>query len=199
MLFHLVYFLTAAEALDEPELLERAVNGDRDAFGEIVRKYEKRVFRVARRMCRCDDDAWDITQEAFMKAMKAMHSFNTEYRFFTWMYRIVTNTAINHSRAGGRRREVEFDEGYGAGGLTATPDSAIQEMEKDLLVIAVQKAVEKLSPALRSVFVLRVDQELSYEEIAETLDIAVGTVMSRLNRARSAVKTAVVQELGGEP
>ena len=199
MLFHLVYFLTAAVLLDEPELLERAVNGDRDAFGEIVKKYEKRVFRVARRMCRCDDDAWDITQESFMKAMKAMHTFNTEYRFFTWMYRIVSNTAINHSRAGGRRGEVEFDEGYGTDGLTSTPDTAIQDMEKDLLVAAVQKALEKLSPALRSVFVLRVDQELSYEEIAETLDIAVGTVMSRLNRARSAVKTAVVMELGGEP
>lgn len=197
-MFHLVYLLTAALALEEPELLERAVNGDREAFGEIVKKYEKRVFRVARRMCRCDDDAWDITQEAFMKAMNAMHSFNTEYRFFTWMYRIVTNTAINHSRSSGRRGEVEFDEGYGTDGLTSTPDTAIKEMERDILVNSVQKAVEKLTPALRSVFVLRVDQELSYEEIAETLDIAVGTVMSRLNRARSAVKTAVVQELGGE-
>ena len=199
MLFHLVYLLTAAVALEEPELLERAVNGDREAFGEIVRKYEKRVFRVARRMCRCDDDAWDITQEAFMKAMRAMSTFNPEYRFFTWMYRIVTNTAINHSRTAGRRSEVEFDEGYGTGGLTASADTAVQEMENDLLVSAVQRAVEKLTPALRSVFVLRVDQELSYEEIAETLDIAVGTVMSRLNRARSAVKTTVVRELGGEP
>lgn len=199
MFFHLVYFLTTAAHLEEPELLERAVNGDKDAFGEIVRKYEKRVFRVARRMCRCDDDAWDITQESFMKAMRAMHTFNTDYRFFTWMYRIVTNTAINHSRAVRRRGETEFDDGYGSGGLTAVPDTAIQEMENDLLVSAVQKAVEKLSPALRSVFVLRVDQELSYEEIAETLNIALGTVMSRLNRARSSVKTLVLSELGGEP
>lgn len=196
MLFHLVFILTAVE---EPELLRRAVDGDREAFGELVKKYEKRVFRVARRMSRCDDDAWDITQEAFMKAMRAMHSFNTDYRFFTWMYRIVTNTAINQSRAGGRRAEVEFEDGYGTGGQTATPDTAVAEMEKDLLVDAVRKAVEKLTPALRSVFVLRVDQELSYEEIAETLDIAVGTVMSRLNRARSAVRTFVTQELGGEP
>jgi len=198
MLFHLVYLLTAMTALDEPELLKRAVEGDGDAFGEIVKRYEKRVFRVARRMCRCDDDAWDITQEAFMKAMRAMHSFNTEYRFFTWIYRIVTNTAINHSRARARRGEVEFDEGYGSGGLTSAEDTAIQDMEKDLLVSAVQAAVERLTPALRSVFVLRVDQEMSYEEIAETLDIALGTVMSRLNRARSSVKAAVLQQLGGE-
>ncbi len=128
--------------------------------------------------------------------MNAMHSFNTEYRFFTWMYRIVTNTAINHSRAQGRRGEVQFDEGYGFQGLASTSDDAVSRMEKDLLVEAVQKAVEKLTPALRSVFVLRVDQELSYEEIAETLDIALGTVMSRLNRARSAVRNSVVSQLG---
>ncbi len=198
MIFHLVSLITAAVALEEPELLERAVSGDKEAFGEIVRKYEKRVFRVARRLCNCDDDAWDITQEAFMKAMRAMHSFNTDYRFFTWMYRIVTNTAINYSRSRTRRGEVEFDEGYGSEGLTSTADTAIQEMEKDLLLTAVQSAVEKLTPPLRAVFVLRVDQELSYEEIAETLDIAVGTVMSRLNRARSSVKTFVISELGGE-
>ena len=114
------------------------------------------------------------------------------------MYRIVSNTAINLSRSRSRRAEVEFDEGYGGGGQTATADTAIQETSRDLLVTAVQKAVEQLTPALRSVFVLRVDQELSYEEIAETLDIATGTVMSRLNRARSFVKTIVVSELGGE-
>lgn len=199
MIFHLVYFLTAGLSASEPELLDRAVQGDKEAFGEIVRMYEKRVFRVARRMCNCDDDAWDITQEAFIKAMKAMHNFNTEYRFFTWMYRIVTNTAINLSRSRARRAEVDFDEGYGGGGQTATADTTIQESNRDILVTAVQKAVERLSPALRSVFVLRVDQELSYEEIAETLDIATGTVMSRLNRARSSVKTFVVSELGGEP
>ncbi len=73
---------------------------------------------------------------------------------------------------------MQFDEGYGFQGLASTSDDAVSRMEKDLLVEAVQKAVEKLTPALRSVFVLRVDQELSYEEIAETLDIALGTVMS---------------------
>ena len=199
MIFHLVYFLTAGLAASEPELLEKAVKGDKEAFGEIVKMYEKRVFRVARRMCNCDDDAWDITQESFIKAMKAMHSFKTEYRFFTWIYRIVTNTAINLSRSRGRRSEVEFDEGYGGSGQTATADTAAEETNKDLLVHAVQRAVERLTPALRSVFVLRVDQELSYEEIAETLDIATGTVMSRLNRARSSVKAFVISELGGEP
>ncbi|PIE52613.1 RNA polymerase subunit sigma-24 [Candidatus Fermentibacteria bacterium] len=198
MLLTFVSLLTTAAAPEETELLNRAVNGDREAFGEIARTYEKRVFRVARRMCSCDDDAWDITQEAFMRAMKAMGKFNTDYRFFTWMYRIVTNTAINHSRARSRRSEVEFDESYGTSGVTAVADTAVAEMDKDLLVTAVQNAVERLSPPLRAVFVLRVDQELSYEEIAESLNIALGTVMSRLNRARAAVKAFVTAELGGE-
>jgi RNA polymerase sigma-70 factor (ECF subfamily) len=199
MIFHLVYFLTAALDAGEPELLKRAVQGDKEAFGEIVARYEKRVFRVARRMCNCDDDAWDITQEAFMKAMRAMHTFNTEYRFFTWMYRIVTNTAINLTRSRSRRAEVAFDEGYGGDGQTVTDDSTIQDISSDILVDAVRRAVLQLTPPLRAVFVLRVDQELSYEEIAESLDIATGTVMSRLNRARSSVKNFVVREVGGEP
>jgi RNA polymerase sigma-70 factor (ECF subfamily) len=199
MIFHLVYFLTAVLDAGEPELLKRAVQGDKEAFGEIVARYEKRVFRVARRMCNCDDDAWDITQEAFMKAMRAMHTFNTEYRFFTWMYRIVTNTAINLTRSRSRRAEVAFDEGYGGDGQTVTDDSTIQDISSDILVDAVRRAVLQLTPPLRAVFVLRVDQELSYEEIAESLDIATGTVMSRLNRARSSVKNFVVREVGGEP
>jgi len=199
MIFHLVYFLTTALGAEEPELLNRAVQGDKEAFGEIVRRYEKRVFRVARRMCNCDDDAWDITQEAFMKAMRAMHTFNAEYRFFTWMYRIVTNTAINLTRSRSRRAEVAFEEGYGGDGQTETEDSSIRDTNRDILVDAVRRAVEQLTPPLRAVFVLRVDQELSYEEIAESLDIATGTVMSRLNRARSSVKAFVVREVGGEP
>ncbi len=198
MFIHFVYLIVAQITDIEQGLLERAVQGDKEAFGEIVVMYEKRVFRVARRMCKCDDDAWDITQSAFLKAMRAMHNFKTEYRFFTWIYRIVTNTAINYSRSQVRRSEVEFDEEYGHNGQTSTNNSVIEESNRSLLVTAVQNAVEQLSPALRSVFVLRVDQELSYEEIGSILDIATGTVMSRLNRARNSVKTLVLKELGGE-
>lgn len=190
---------SAARPGDEEEdaVLARAVNGDLEAFGILVEKYEKRVFRVARRLCGCDDDAWDITQESFIRAMNAMRGFDRSYRFFTWIYRIVSNVAINHHRKHGRRSEVEFQDDYGYEGQTVTPDMAHLNAAADQLALLVGRAVETLSDPLRSVFVLRVDQELSYTEIAETLGIAVGTVMSRLNRARNQVRAMVAGEMEG--
>lgn len=189
-----VLLLMAGTDEDNPdlELLRRARDGDREAFGELFRKYEKRVFRVARRMCRSDDEAWDITQDAFLRAMQAMDRYDTRYRFFTWIYRIVTNLAINQSEKRKRRSEVLFEEDYGAEGRQAVEDMTADLAEREQMVEAVSRAVEKLSPALRAVFVLRVDQQLSYSEIAESLHIAIGTVMSRLNRARHRVR----EELG---
>lgn len=188
-MFPCVLLMTADNGGDpDAELLRRAGKGDRDAFGELFSKYGKRVFRVARRMCSSDEDAWDITQDAFIRAMGAMDRFDPQYRFFTWIYRITTNLAINYSRKRRRRREVNFDEAFDGGGRQTTAPDLEERAASEELVRAVRRAVEKLSPALRSVFVLRVDGELSYSEIAETLDIAIGTVMSRLNRARSSIR-----------
>ncbi len=188
----LAVLLTAVEAVDEEAaLVARAKAGDRDAFGELVRRYQKRVFRVARRMCRTDEDAWDVTQDTFIRAMNAMPGFDTRYRFFTWIYRIATNLSINLSQKRKRRSEVEFDEEYGAEGEQCIEDSAPSQASASELSSAIRRAVEKLSPPLRAVFVLRVDQELSYSEIAETLGIALGTVMSRLNRARTEIRKSV--------
>jgi RNA polymerase sigma-70 factor (ECF subfamily) len=159
--------------------------------------YEKRVFRVARRLCGCDDDAWDITQESFIRAMNAMDGFDPEFRFFTWIYRIVHNVAVNFHRKSSRRAEVEFEDDYGYSGQTITLDAAPLNAAAEELAIAVGRAVESLSDPLREVFVLRVDQELSYSEIAQTLGIAVGTVMSRLNRARTQVRSLLSPEMKG--
>jgi RNA polymerase sigma-70 factor (ECF subfamily) len=188
----------AADTPEERELIERARGGDRDAFGEIVRMYQKRVFRLARRMSRSDDDAWDITQDAFIRAMDAMERFDPQYRFFTWMYRIVVNLAINRTEKRKRRGEVQFIEEYDGGGAQVVEDQALERAAAEELADAVRSAVGRLSPPLRAVFVLRVDQGLSYGEIAETLDIAMGTVMSRLSRARKAVRESVSGLLGPE-
>jgi RNA polymerase sigma-70 factor (ECF subfamily) len=188
----LAVILSVMEPVDEDAgLIARAKAGDRDAFGELVRRYEKRVFRVARRMCRTDEDAWDVTQDTFIRAMQAMPGFDTRYRFFTWIYRIATNLSINLSEKRKRRAEVEFDEEYGAGGEQCVEDTAPSQASASELASAIRSAVERLSPPLRAVFVLRVDSELSYSEIAETLGIAMGTVMSRLNRARSEIRKSV--------
>jgi len=192
----LLLMAVAGEENPDLELLRRAKNGDREAFGELFRKYEKRVFRVARRMCRSDDEAWDITQDAFLRAMQAMDRYDTRYRFFTWIYRIVTNLAINHSEKRKRRNEVIFEEDYGAEGHQTVDDMTSDIAQREQLAAAVSSAVERLSPALRAVFVLRVDQELSYSEIAESLHIAIGTVMSRLNRARQRIREELGSLLG---
>lgn len=192
MLTGVLLMMAVAEDNPDIELLTKAKNGDRDAFGELFRKYEKRVFRVARRMCGSDDEAWDITQDAFIRAMQAMDRFDPHYRFFTWIYRITANLAINYSRKKGRRREVHFEEAFSAEGQQVTRAELADRAAAEQLADSVGKAVQKLSPALKAVFVLRVDQQLSYSEIAESLDIALGTVMSRLNRARSKIR----EELG---
>ncbi len=188
MILGVLLMMAAMEDNPDIELLKKAKDGDRDAFGELFKKYGKRVFRVARRMSSCDEDAWDITQDAFIRAMEAMDRFDTNYKFFTWIYRITANLAINYSRRKNRRREVHFEETYSAEGQQVTRAELSDRAAAEQLSDAVSRAVEKLTPALRAVFVLRVDQQLSYSEIAETLDIALGTVMSRLNRARNTIR-----------
>ncbi len=196
MLLSVLLLMAGTDDNPDLEMLRRARDGDKEAFGELFRKYEKRVFRVARRMCASDDEAWDITQDAFLRAMQAMDRFDTKYRFFTWMYRIVSNLAINHSQKRNRRREVHFEEEYAADGLQTVDDQSGDLAMRDQLAAAVEKAVEHLSPGLRAVFVLRVDQELSYSEIAESLGIAIGTVMSRLSRARQRIREELGNLLG---
>ena len=186
----------AAETPEERELIRRARKGDRDAFGEIVKMYQKRVFRLARRMSRSDDDAWDITQEAFIRAMDAMERFDPQYRFFTWMYRIVVNLAINATERRKRRGEVRFVEESDGDGHQVVEDQALERAAARELAEAVRSAVGELSPPLRAVFVLRVDQGLSYSEISDTLGIALGTVMSRLSRARESVRQSVAGLVG---
>lgn len=200
MLVHVVLLMLSGSeySKDELKLVKKAKQGDRGAFGEIVQMYEKRVFRVARRMTSNDDDAWDITQEAFIRAMQAMDGFDTRYRFFTWIYRIVTNLAINLSQKKKRHREIKYDEEYGVDGQLVTVEDFSGEAHTRQLVTAIEEALEDLSPPLRAVFVLRVDQQLSYSEISETLNIAMGTVMSRLNRARVQIRKAVSHLLDGE-
>ena len=182
MFFLSVLFMTLVSEDPDHEILKRAKDGNRDAFGMLFEKYSKRIFRVARRMCRSDDEAWDVTQEAFIKAMKAMDRFNTDYRFFTWMYRIVTNTALNHIRSRRRRNEIEFDEEYGMDGELVVDVDMMEKVIAGELKDSIAKAVENLTPRLKAVFILCVDQNLSYAEIAEVLEIPMGTVMSRLNQ-----------------
>ncbi len=185
----------AREADEDRELVRRTVGGDRSAFGSLVERYQKRVYAVAFGIVRDREDAWDVAQEAFVKAFKNLDRFEGDSTFFTWMYRITYNLAIDHYRSRGRRETgVDLDERGVERALQAEdrpnlggdPDQMSDRAE---LSRVLHEAMGKLSDKHRAIIVLREVEGLSYEEIAAVLGIAKGTVMSRLFHARKNLQT----------
>jgi RNA polymerase sigma-70 factor (ECF subfamily) len=180
------------EAADRTLVL-RVRAGDRDAFAEIVRTYQRRVYAVAVRMTRRHEVADDITQDTFVRAYRSLESFDLERPLQPWLMRIAMNVAINYLN-GAARRERPLPEDGSAGAerrfpreepLDANPERALASEE---LALDLERAVERLPADQRTVFLLKVVEELRYEEIAELLGISEGTVMSRLSRARGRLK-----------
>lgn len=180
--------------LDE-QLVERVQRGDKNAFNLLVRKYQHKVVNlVARYVNNPGDvpDVPDVAQEAFIKAYRALPTFRGESAFYTWLYRIAVNTAKNYLTSQGRRppsSDVEADEAeyYGGGEAlqeVATPENLALTDEIKRTVFA---AIEALPEDLRTAITLREMEGLSYEEIAEIMDCPVGTVRSRIFRAREAI------------
>jgi RNA polymerase sigma-70 factor (ECF subfamily) len=175
------------------QLVRRVQGGDKRAFELLVAKYQRRISRLLSRMIREPADVEDVTQEAFIKAYRALPGFRGDSAFYTWLYRIAINTAKNHFAAQGRRaptvvaNDIEEQEtGEDALQLsdTATPDSLYQSKQ---IGLAVNRAIEQLPEDLRTAIVLRELEGLSYDEIAEAMNCPVGTVRSRIFRAREAI------------
>ena len=177
----------------EKDLLAKARGGNLFAFEEIVRRYQRRVYGVALRVVRRHDVADDVAQEAFLRAHQALQSFDLERPFGPWICRIAANLAVNHVRSP-RAREQGLPEGH-----AETPASAASPLEGVLDQEAravLDRALESLPSDQRAVFVLRVYDEQSYKEIAEGLGLSMGTVMSRLSRAREKLRAALRPYLG---
>lgn len=171
------------------DLVQKAKAGSLSAFDELVLRYRKRVYGIAFGMTRNHSDADDVAQESFLRAYQALDSFKIEYEFRTWLFRITVNLCLNCLKKKERRVEASLEEQVGVEiAVPAPSDNPGQELEKKELYEKMEEAVRQLSPKLRSVFVLRTIQDLSYEEIARTLKISKGTVMSRLNRAREKLR-----------
>lgn len=173
-------------------LVERAQSGDRRAFDLLVLKYQQRVGNLIGRYVRDSSEVLDVTQDAFLKAYRALPGFRGESAFYTWIYRIAINTAKNHMVAQGRRPpgddvDAEVAEQLDVGGRlrdTATPE---RELLRDEIANNVQAALDDLPEELRTAVVLREFEGMSYEEIAAAMDCPIGTVRSRIFRAREAI------------
>jgi RNA polymerase sigma-70 factor, ECF subfamily len=186
----------------DQELVERAQKGDKRAFELLVHKYQRKLARLLSRMVRDAAEVEDISQEAFIKAYRALPQFRGESAFYTWLYRIAVNTAKNYLVARGRRAPTttEFNseeaEGFEEAELLrdiATPDAELQTKQ---IAQAVNQAVDALPEELRTAITLREIEGLSYEEIAQMMDCPIGTVRSRIFRAREAIAEKIRPMLG---
>jgi RNA polymerase sigma-70 factor, ECF subfamily len=184
---------TGAIDLVEADLLAKARGGSIGAFEEIVRRYQRRVYGVAFRIVRRHDVADDVAQETFIRAYDNLAGFDIARPFGPWICRIAANLAINHVRSP-RAREEALPEGHAEtpSGGDGPLDGLLETEARRLL----EAALDRLPPEQRAVFVLRAVEELSYRDIAEALDISMGTVMSRLSRAREKLREALSAYLG---
>jgi RNA polymerase sigma-70 factor (ECF subfamily) len=173
----------------DSDLVAWSKAGDLEAFGELVRRYQKPVFRIVLRMVRSPDDADDLTQDTFVRAHRGLKTFKDEYDFHPWLYRIAVNQAINFLNKRKRQAAADLDE-VPEGDIRAgpEPESPLQSASRQELLTRLESALDKLPEEQRTVFLLRVQEGLSYEEIAETMETPKGTVMSRLARARMALR-----------
>ena len=184
-------------------LVERVQNGDSRAFDLLVLKYQNRISKLIARFVRNPADVQDVAQEAFIKAYRALPRFRGDSAFYTWLYRIAINTAKNHLVSRSRRppgsdvevEDAEYYEGGGALREIETPENALFGAE---LKAVVERAIGNLPDDLKTAVTLREFDGLSYEDIAEIMDCPVGTVRSRIFRAREAIDTQVREQIDGE-
>jgi RNA polymerase sigma-70 factor (ECF subfamily) len=174
------------------ELVQRVQQGDRRAFDILVARYQHKIIKLVTRYVRDPSEAMDVAQEAFLKAYRALPGFRGESAFYTWMYRIAINTAKNYLVAA-KRRPVDYDldlqdpdqyEMHGRLKDTDTPEHMVLTEE---IRQTVNQAIEELPDDLRTAIVLREVEGMSYEEIATAMECPVGTVRSRIFRAREAI------------
>lgn len=174
-------------------LVKRVQQGEKAAFDLLVLKYQSRIINLVSRFLRNQSDAQDVTQEAFLKAYRALPNFRGESAFYTWLYRIAVNTAKNYLAVQSRRSvesELDFSEIEQIEGNNALKDNATPEhmLLKDEIQSTVITAIENLPGDLSMAITLREIEGLSYEEIATVMQCPIGTVRSRIFRAREAIE-----------
>ena len=179
------------------ELLRAARAGDARAFGELVQRFMRSIYAVAYRLMGNHDDADDIAQETFVRAHAALARYDENYSFYTWLRTIATRLGLNEIEKR-RRRQTSGGETFESAAETvhaAAPDPA-EELAGEELRAALESALRALPAEYRAVLALRTFEDLSYEDIARVLEIPIGTVMSRLSRARTELKSRLRARTG---
>jgi len=184
---------------DDRTLVAQATAGDQAAFGELVTRYQRKVYGVAFGMLRSSEDAMDVTQETFIRVHRYLGRFKGSSSFFTWLYRITVNLCIDHLRREGKAQTVDYDDAMDhseqeAGqflpwSVDTDPARAVDRKELRAMIAS---ALETLSANHRAVILMREVEGLSYSEMAEVMQCSKGTIMSRLFHARRRMQTALL-------
>lgn len=191
------------QLLTDEQLVERAQEGDRCALGELIGRYEQRTYNLAYRLMGNHADACDAAQEALVRVCVRLHNFRGDSQFSTWLYRVVTNTCLDELRRRGRTRctsldeALPLDEGSVPRQAADDADGPVEYAERHEVQAAVQRAIMRLPYDYRVVVILRDLYDLSYQEIATALGTTLGTIKSRLHRARQALR-GIIEDTEGK-
>jgi RNA polymerase sigma-70 factor (ECF subfamily) len=181
---------------EDAVLVRKAQQGDMDAFESLVRKYQQRIYALCRRLTGAHQSADDLAQETFIKAYYALGRFDAQWPLYPWLRKIALNSGLNYLKSRSRERPLEEGSlGARRMPLAAPADDPEERLERAEFQAKLDGAVESLPADQKSVFVLRFHESMSYEEISRILDLPLGTVMSRLNRARQKLKSLLTDSL----
>lgn len=184
--------------MDDQQLIDRALAGDREAFGQLALRYQDRLFASMIGVTGSAEEAEDVVQDALVRSFVKLETFQRNSQFFTWLYRIGFNVALSRHRR--RRGRISLDQTQESAGIEPVdghemPDEPMLRQER---IAMVHRAMDQLTDQHRAILILREMDECSYEQIAEILEISIGTVRSRISRARTQLKIALETLQGAE-
>jgi RNA polymerase sigma-70 factor (ECF subfamily) len=187
-----------SDQTEDRELVRRCLKGDQDAYRILLAKYERPVYGLVRRMIKDEEDARDLAQEAFIRAFKKLQQFDQERKFSSWLFRIANNLCIDHYRRRKlatvpmvRRVAGEEEESWDLPDTGPSPADRFSDRERSRRLLA---AIESLPPVYRMVILLRHQRGLAYDEIAETMELPLGTVKARIHRAHRLLKEKLTRQ-----